>query len=176
MATKITKPTLPRLTCPPDKAELFFWDADLPGFGLRASAGGKRSWVAQHRAAGRTRRLNLGDAAVVAVDKARDAARDARAGAALGHDPAAQKQAARRAVRVADLVDAYLERQTKHLKPRSLVEITRHLRTHAQALHHDPAGCWCSGMARGSRASTTAVPTPRRSALRCSPGRRTCVG
>lgn len=139
MAAKITKATLPRLTCPPGKAEVFFWDADLPGFGLRASAGGKRSWVAQYRAAGRTRRLTLGDATVVAVDKAREAARTALAGAALGTDPAAEKLAARHAVRVADLVEAHLEYQAKHLKPRSLIEITRHLRKHAQALHHESA-------------------------------------
>jgi integrase len=136
---KLTKATLPRLTCPPGKAEVFHWDDDIPGFGLRASAGGKRSWVAQYRAAGRTRRLNLGNAAVVPADKAREAARLALAQAALGHDPAEEKQAGRKQVRVLELVDAYLAHQGTRLKPRSLSEVERHLRRHVAPLHHEAA-------------------------------------
>jgi integrase len=149
MATKITKATLPRLTCPSGKAEVFHWDSDLTGFGLRASAGGKRTWVAQYRAAGRTRRLTLGDVSVVAVEKARDAARVALAGAALGHDPAHEKQQARRAVRVADLVAAYIDHQTTRLKPRSLAEVARHLNKHLAPLHHDSAASVTRGQVVG---------------------------
>jgi hypothetical protein len=42
------------------KRDLIVFDEELPGFGLRLRASGdrvRRSWIAQYRAAGRTRRM-----------------------------------------------------------------------------------------------------------------------
>ena len=95
----------------------FAWDESLPGFGLklwrrRDGSGILRSWVAQYRASGRTRRHSLGSTAKVSLTAAREAARRILGGAALGHDPAGEKQAKRvRAARTfATVVDAYLGR------------------------------------------------------------------
>lgn len=57
----------------------------------------------------------------------------------MGSDPQAEKRAARRALRVDALVDAYLADAEQRLKPRSFAEVKRHLREHAKPLHHEPA-------------------------------------
>jgi integrase len=136
--TRFTKPLIPRMTCPADKSETFFWDTLLPGFGLRAYASGRRQWVAQYRdSAGRTRRASFGDVKTVELNEAREAARSLLAKAELGADPQAEKTAARRAVRVEALITAYLADSANRLKPRSLTEVKRHLNTHAKPLHHE---------------------------------------
>ena len=140
-ATRFTKPTVARLTCPAGKSEAFHWDATLPGFGLRAYASGRRQWVAQYRdGAGRTRRAAFGDTKTVGLDEAREAARKMLSRVELGDDPQAEKRAARKAVRIVTLVDAYLTDAEQRLKPRSFAEVKRHLREHAKPLHHDAAG------------------------------------
>jgi integrase len=138
--TRFTKPNTAKLTCPSGRAEAFFWDAALPGFGLRAYASGRRQWIAQYRdRTGRTRRAAFGDVKTVDLDDAREAARTLLSKVELGADPQAEKEAARRAVRVAALVDAYLADAEQRLKPRSFVEVKRHLTIHAKPLHQDAA-------------------------------------
>ncbi len=137
---RFTKPNTSRMACPPGKAEAFFWDATLPGFGLRAYVSGRRQWVAQYRdGTGRTRRATLGDARVVELDEARDGARKLLSRVELGSDPQAEKQAARRAKRVSALVEAYLADAEKRLKPRSFAEVKRHLKHHVKPLHQEAA-------------------------------------
>ena len=81
------------------KRDLIVFDEELPGFGLRLRASGdrvRRSWIAQYRAAGRTRRVLIGSAEKVAPPDARKAARKVLAEVALGGDPQGAKAAARR--------------------------------------------------------------------------------
>ncbi len=53
-----------------DGAERIYWDHDLPGFGLRVRASGRKYYVAQVRANGRQHRLTIGSQAL-APDTAR---------------------------------------------------------------------------------------------------------
>ena len=74
------------------------WDDDLPGFGVRVTTTGAKSWVVQYRAAGGgrgapTRRMTLGSLAALTSEKARGGAKDVLATVRLGGDPAAKRAA-----------------------------------------------------------------------------------
>jgi integrase len=127
--------------CPNGRREQFFWDVDLPGFGVRAFSSGRRIWVVQYRTrVGRTRREALGDLRVVKLEPARAAAKSRLAAVQLGADPQAEAKAARAAITVRILFDRYLEAAKSRQRPRSLVEANRALRKHARALHPLKAG------------------------------------
>lgn len=65
------------------------WDAALPGFGLRVSPQGKRTFQCMYRANGRRRRLRLGAAPVLTLADARKRARRVLLEVSDGGDPAA---------------------------------------------------------------------------------------
>jgi integrase len=138
-AMKLTRTNAAKLSCEPGRAETFHWDSELPGFGLRVLANGRRRWVVQYRTGGGQRRLTIGDPAIVPADKARDHAVGVLAKVKLGQDPQGDRQAERRAIRVDTLIEQYLAEAVRRMKPRSLIETTRHLNTHAKPLHARPA-------------------------------------
>ena len=55
---KVTKRTVDKITS--DGSDRFYWDDDLPGFGLRVRASGRKYYLVQFRANGRLRRMTLG--------------------------------------------------------------------------------------------------------------------
>ena len=71
---EFTKDTIAALELPTGKTDLIVFDDDLPGFGIRLRAGGKRVWIAQYRANGAQRRETLGDVRKVDLRAARAAA------------------------------------------------------------------------------------------------------
>jgi hypothetical protein len=74
------------LELPAGETDKFWWDASLPGFGIRIR-GTRRTWIAQLRVDGRTRRMTAGDVARIDLEAARAAARKFMAEATLGQDP-----------------------------------------------------------------------------------------
>jgi integrase len=116
------------------------WDADLPRFGKRTQ-NGKQSYVIQYRVGGVTRRLKIGNAAVLTITKARDLARKKLAEVELGGDPAAARAQSRRDARhtlkstVADYLDA---RKPPAVRERTYTEIHRYLNQHWSPLHATP--------------------------------------
>ncbi len=94
------------------------WDAAMPGFGLRVSKAGRKSWVLMYRADGRKRRLTLGTFPALSLTAARDAARLALLDVARGNDPAAERAATRgdRQQSFAALAEEYLDRHARRHK------------------------------------------------------------
>jgi integrase len=134
----ITKATLPRLHCPPGKAEAVFWDSETSGLALRAYPSGRRVWLCQYRDEhGRTRRVPLGKVGVVDPASARKAARETLARVAGGANPALERRATRTAASVGWLVDAYLQHAERALKPGTFDQTQRNLRKYATSLHSD---------------------------------------
>jgi integrase len=104
--TKLTKRTV-------DAAEArakdyFIWDDELPGFGLRVFASGKRSYLIQYRAAGRTRRYTIGLHGVWTPETARQEAKVQIGRVARGDNPSEERQLDHKAITVKELCALYV--------------------------------------------------------------------
>lgn len=127
---EISKRTVEALQPDPSK-DTFWWDDEIPGFGVRVARGGTKSYVIQYRnAEGQTRRLTLGRHGVLTAKEAKDIARQHLAGVAAGKDPAREKSVAREAPTFAEFAKRYLSDYARpRKKPRSVMEDERILET-----------------------------------------------
>ena len=104
---RLTKRAIDRLET--DGRERFYWDSELPGFGLRIRASGRKYFIVQFRAKGRERRITIGQHGAVTADAARRRAIAHIAEARNGVDPAAERDAARSRVTMRALAERFLE-------------------------------------------------------------------
>jgi integrase len=134
---KLTQPTVNGLTLPAGKTDAIYFDDDLPGFGIRLRASGKRSFIFQYQVGAKQRRIALGAQGALTVPAARKIAGDLHARVRLGEDPAATKREGQR--RAADTVEAtlrfYLPEKKHVLRSSSYEAVERHLLHHAKSLH-----------------------------------------
>ena len=106
---KLTKRTLDSLKA--GSAELWCWDSELPGFGVRVKPSGTKTFLIQYRNRnGRTRRYALGKFGVLTVEQARQEARQKLTAVARGEDVSANRKADRNATTMDALCAEYLER------------------------------------------------------------------
>lgn len=91
----------------PNGRDYVIWDSELPGFGLRVFASGKRSYVLQYRSLGRSRRYTIGMHGVWTPESARLEAKAQLGRIARGDNPAEEKQLDHRALTVKQLCDLY---------------------------------------------------------------------
>ncbi|MCW6509688.1 tyrosine-type recombinase/integrase [Lichenifustis flavocetrariae] len=107
---RLTKANIAKYVLPAGKAEALLFDDDLPGFGLRVRAGGKRVFCVQFRIGSKQRRVTLGTTETLDADQARKRAREALAKVSLGADPQTEKRAAKEhaSVTLAAVVPRYL--------------------------------------------------------------------
>ena len=121
------------------KASEIAWDSELAGFGVRKHPSGLRAWHVQYDApGGRTRPMSLGPIEKLPASKARFTAIEILAKARLRQDPAAEKRKARD--EAGDTfggahLQRYLAHKRRTRKPRTVIEIERHLTKDAASLH-----------------------------------------
>jgi len=89
---RLTATSVDRLKAPA-KGRIEYWDNLLPGFGLRISETGAKTWVLMYRVGKRQRRLTLGKYPALGLAKARERARAALDQVDHGDDPAAKRAA-----------------------------------------------------------------------------------
>lgn len=100
---KLTKRSIDSLPLP-ETGQMLYWDDDLPGYGLRVTAGAK-TFIVQRRVAGKTVRVTLGKYGQITPDQARKLAVKNLADLVQGVNVNAEKEAER--VQGVPLADAY---------------------------------------------------------------------
>ena len=137
---RLTKGNLAKLALPADKAEVIAFDSDMPGFGLRIRAGGKRTWIAQYRLGTKQRRITLGTPETVDADEARRRAKEALAKVSLGGDPQSDKHTARAsaAMTLGAIVPNYLAHAARRQSANYHADVKRYLEVHWAPLAEMP--------------------------------------
>ena len=141
VAVKLNQRNVAGLKLPKGALDKIYFDDGLRGFGFRLRSEGSRlsrTWVAQYRARGRTRRQTIGDYEKVAAEQARATAKVIFGEVAAGKDPQSVRQeqrlSAARSLR--SVAETYLEMKAATLRPASL-RMARHylLGGHFRVLH-----------------------------------------
>ncbi|MGH8123129.1 MAG: tyrosine-type recombinase/integrase [Rudaea sp.] len=119
MAThKLTKRFIDAIKIAGEEQTVF--DEELPGFYLRVSKVGVKSYGIKYRTrSGQQKRLTLGRHGTVTLDQARALARKELAGVAEGHDPQGAKQAYRKAWTIAELAAHFRTHYFPRLRERT---------------------------------------------------------
>src|SRR5580704_1812622 len=129
MQIRLTKRTVDSAKC--GTRDVFLWDADLKGFGLKITPKDRRVFIAQYWAPNLhlvRRRITIGVFGTLTVEQARTYASRLLGRVANGEDPAAEASHGRRTAKeaiVAILSVEYLDEVRAKMKSRTADEYTR---------------------------------------------------
>ena len=107
---RITKSFVDQVTLPPPKEDgktnqAFYRDSAIPGFGLRVTSGGAKSFIVEKRISGKVKRVTLGKYGNLTVEQARKEAMRFLGEVATGKNPIAAKKNKR--IRNTTLIEAF---------------------------------------------------------------------
>ncbi len=83
---------LPPFTSDGKAAQVFYRDSAIPGFGLRITSGGAKSFIVEKRIDGRVKRITLGRYGNLTVEQAKKQAMELLGKVASGRNPIAEKK------------------------------------------------------------------------------------
>ena len=116
---RLTDTEVESAACPPGKKDVLLFDEALPGFGLRVTCKGSRTFIFQYRAGKKVRRTTIGTFGTeLTAAQARKKAESLRGRVRDARDPVAERRAARVAAaaeeaaqKIAKAADAYTVRK-----------------------------------------------------------------
>jgi len=121
---KLTKRTVEALIA--QERDFIVFDEQVKGFGVRVLPSGKKTYLAQYRAGGRTRRVKIGRHGVLTAEEARTKAKELLGAVAKGDNPASAISDHRRAPTVGSVCDRFCrEHVLERCKPTTQREYHR---------------------------------------------------
>lgn len=121
---RLTDRTVRELASPASGNRVIY-DPEMPGFGIRLTAGGARSFILNYRTAGRERRLTIGSVPAWNVAAARKRAAALRQQIDRGEDPLAIRDEIRTGSTVADLWAVFAADHLGQRRPSTQAEYSR---------------------------------------------------
>lgn len=115
---KLRKIDIDKLECPADKNLIYLWDSTMPGFGVRCTSAGIKSYVVRYRVGGKQRIKTLSRVNVLDLTDAQRKAREKLGEAHNGEDPFIAST--RDIQTIADLAKAFQEGRGEELKDKTL--------------------------------------------------------
>lgn len=107
MGKRIVEQTIKRMQAPA-VGNWIEWDSEIPGFGLRVTANGVKSFILDYRIFGRQRRYTIGQYPELTATAARVEAGELRQRILKGHDPMEERNQSRIEPTLGELADEYL--------------------------------------------------------------------
>ena len=126
MAQRITQKLISKLN-PPPTGNLIEYDSEIPGFGVRITAGGAVAFVLNYRILGRERRYTIGRYPELTATAARERALQLRGRVLDRHDPLEERERDRTEPTLGDLAAQYLEQYAAHHKRLTSIRDDRHM-------------------------------------------------
>lgn len=121
----------------PGEGDLYLWDEELRGFGVKITPAGRKVYLVQYRLGGRsgkTRRVTIGTHGNITTDQARAEAKRILGKVAIGEDPAAERRQQKQRKTLGELLEAFvMEHVEAKLKASTATEYKRVVSLHISA-------------------------------------------